>query len=68
MDQKILDSLKKYQKRGFVINEKTPNFEDGSVVKLTLTRDYGCQYNYFHEDIDPQLPHRILREMEVHIS
>ena len=67
MAQRVLGYLKKYPKRGFVINDKPPTFEEGSAVRVTLNQDFGAQYQYFREDMDPRFPIGMLDEMEINI-
>ena len=66
MARKVLGYLKKYPKKGYVINPATPiiqpNFED-----VEFKYDFGNQYCYFQEDIDPQFPKPLVKEFDVNI-
>ena len=63
---KILGYLKKYPKRGYIISSKSP------VVNLVKPEnkkivDFGLQYSYFEEDIDPEFPDSFTKELPVTI-
>ena len=51
----LLGYLKTYPCRGYLINPKEPQIDPLYKV-VTLPTDFGNQYNYFQEDIDPRFP------------
>ena len=64
MAQVILGSIKKYPKKAYFINPKKLNFD------LELDRmgiDFGKDYDYFKEDIDPHAPEPLHKELEITI-
>ena len=53
MAQGILGYIKKYPKKAYFINPKKPNFD----LELdSMDIDFGKDYGYFKEDIDPSAP------------
>eukprot|EP00957_Ditylum_brightwellii_P165922 12633497-Ditylum_brightwellii.AAC.1 len=50
--RKIFGYLKKYPKRGY---------------KVDLKLDFGTQYSYFEEELDPRFPEPLLEELDLHI-
>ena len=64
MAQGILGYIKKYPKKAYIINPKKPNFD----LELdTMGIDFGKDYDYFKEDIDPHAPESLHKELEVTI-
>ena len=63
---KVLGYLKKYKKRGYVINPKPPEF-DLDAVDVPTPQDFGSQYHYFREEIDPRFPKALVTEMDTNI-
>ena len=63
---KVLGYLKKYKKRGYVINPKPPNF-DLDATEVPTPQDFGSQYHYFSEEIDPRFPEALIEEMETNV-
>ena len=58
MAQGILGYIKKYPKKAYFINPKKPNFD----LKLdSMGIDFGKDYDYFKEDIDPHAPAQRVR-------
>ena len=53
--QKVLGYLKKYPKRGYIINPAPPKIEQ-NFKSVDIEYDFGNQYCYFHEDIDHCFP------------
>ena len=62
----LLGYLKTYPCRGYLINPKEPQIDPLYKV-VTLPTDFGNQYNYFQEDIDPRFPTAVLKEMMLSI-
>ena len=62
----VLGYLKKYPARGYVINPKPPTI-DPKYETVKLKEDFGGQYQYFHEDLDPKFPEPLVPEMAVNI-
>ena len=54
--EKALGYLKKYKKRGFVINPEPPTFSVDFDNEIKLEQDFGSQYHYFKEEMDPKVP------------
>jgi hypothetical protein len=50
--RKIFGYLRKYPSRGYVINANPPKI-DHKYETIQLKQDFGGQYHYFQEDIDP---------------
>ena len=66
MAEGILGYLKKYPAKGYIINPNPPNIDPRyNVVKLK--EDFGGQYQYFQEDLDPRFPEPLVREMDVNL-
>ena len=63
---KILGYLKKYPKRGYVINSAKPKI-DLNYETVKFSKDFGVQYSYFKEDIDPRFPEPLMEELECNI-
>ena len=64
MAQGILGYIKKYPKKAYFINPKKPNFD----LELdTMGIDFGKDYDYFKEDIDPHVLKPLHKELEVTI-
>jgi hypothetical protein len=55
LNKKVLCYLKKFPKRGYVVNPKPSKFEM-DMNKVKLARDFSNQYQYFTEDMDPRFP------------
>ena len=56
MAQRILGYLKQEPKRGIVVNPNNPIYGNKRYETCELTEDFGQQYHYFKEDIDPKFP------------
>ena len=63
---KVLGYLKKYKKRGYVINPKPPEF-DIDATEVPTPQDFGSQYHYFSKEIDPRFPKALVDEMDINI-
>ena len=64
--RKIMGYLKKYPKRGYTINPQPPKIS-GEYQEVQLKKDFGNQYHYFTEDIDPRFPEQLLPELDINI-
>ena len=62
----VLGYLKKYPSLGYVINPKPPTIDPKYEI-VKLKEDFGGQYRYFHEDLDPKFPAPLVPEMAVNI-
>ena len=62
MSVKILGYLKKYTKKGFVIDPISPNT---NINYDRVKTDFGNQYYDFVEDIDPSLPKPLMKELNI---
>jgi Reverse transcriptase (RNA-dependent DNA polymerase) len=66
MAEDILGYLKKYPAKGYVINPKPPKI-DHRYETVKLKEDFGGQYQYFQEDLDPKFPKPLVPEMDINI-
>ena len=66
MAENILGYLKKYPARGHVINASPPQI-DPKYKTVELKEDFGGQYQYFHEDLDPRFPEPLVQELDINI-
>jgi hypothetical protein len=62
----VLGYLKKYPARGYIVNSKPPTMEP-QYETIKLKEDFGGQYQYFHEDLDPRFPEPLVPEMDINI-
>eukprot|EP00957_Ditylum_brightwellii_P049914 3783685-Ditylum_brightwellii.AAC.1 len=66
LTSKVFVYLKEYPKRGYVIN-LTPLQLDLEYQKIDLKLDFGIQYSYFEEELDPRFPEPLLEELNLHV-
>jgi len=66
MAEDVLGYLKKYPARGYIINSKSPSI-DPRYETVKLKEDFGGQYKYFKEDLDPRFPTPLIPEMDINI-
>ena len=66
MAEDILGYLRKYPNHGYTINPKPPNI-DSKYETVKLKEDFGGQYQYFQEDMDPKFPDPLVPEMDINI-
>ena len=59
--------LKKYPKRGYLIDPRPPIIEDESNLKRKKEIDFGNQYKDFEEEIDPKFPEPLCKELDINI-
>jgi hypothetical protein len=64
--KKVSGYLCKYQKRGYIINPEPPQI-DAPCDVVQLKQDFGEQYHYFHEDMNPRFPTPLIKELEINI-
>lgn len=64
--RKIFGYLRKYPSRGYLINPSPPIF-DLEYQSIELRQDFGGQYHYFKEDLDPRFPEPLLQELEINM-
>ena len=62
--QQVLGYLKKHQKKGYVVNIKSPTV-DNRYQKIDIKKEFGNQYAYFKEDIDPKFPTPLINELDL---
>ena len=64
MARRVLGYLKKFPKKGIVMDPRPPNIEDTkSKDKSRRYEDFGHQYKYYKEHIDEEFPEATLEEM-----
>jgi hypothetical protein len=66
MAEDILGYLKKYPAHGYIINPKPPSIDPKNET-IKLKEDFGGQYQYFQEDLDPKFPEPLVPEMDINI-
>ena len=64
--RQVFGYLKKYPKRGYAINPE-PLKIDMSYEKVGIKLDFGTQYGYFQEEIDPRFPMPLIEELQTTI-
>jgi hypothetical protein len=64
--RKIFGYLRKYPSRDYKINPEPPKVEKKYEV-IELKQDFGGQYHYFNEDMDPRFPEPILDELDINV-
>ena len=64
MAEEILGYLKKYPAKGYIINPKPPTIEP-RYKTVELKEDFGDQYQYFQENLDPKFPTPLVPEMDI---
>eukprot|EP00957_Ditylum_brightwellii_P082730 6290510-Ditylum_brightwellii.AAC.1 len=64
--RKIFGYLKKYSKRGYVINPTWLQL-DLDHQKVDLKLDFGIHYSYFEEELDPMSPETLLEELDLYV-
>ena len=62
MARRILGYLKKFPKKGIVIDPRPPTISDDEGDKKRY-EDFGHQYRYFKEPIDPEFPESMIDEL-----
>jgi hypothetical protein len=64
--RKLFGYLRKYPNKGYTINPAPPKI-DAEYQKVTLKQDFGGQYHYFNEELDPKFPEPLLKELDVNM-
>eukprot|EP00957_Ditylum_brightwellii_P151629 11547143-Ditylum_brightwellii.AAC.1 len=65
--KRIFRYLKKYPKGGYAINPN-PLRIDVEYKKVKVKLNFGTQYSYFREEIDPRFPKPLFEELDQNIS
>ena len=65
--QQLLGYMKKHKKKGYVVNIKSPTV-DIRYQKIDIKKEFGNQYAYFKEDIDPKFPTPLINEFDLSFS
>ena len=55
-----------YPSKGYVINPNPPNI-DAKYENVELKKDFGRQYSYFNEDLDPRFPPPLVHELDINV-
>ena len=66
MARHILGYLKKYKKKGIVMDPRPPIIKAEGET-LVSSKEFTHQYNYFKEDIDPLFPTPLVKELTINI-
>lgn len=64
--QKVFGYLKKFPRKGYVVNADPPKL-DQVYEDVEVKCDFGNQYTYFKEDMDPRFPDPIMKELDINI-
>ena len=64
--QKIFGYLRKYPKRGYIVNPAPPKI-DIEYQNIESKSDFGNQYHYFKEELDPRFPEPLIAELDINI-
>ena len=67
MTRYVLGYLKKYPKKGYYINGKEPEIINSDYEKFVPEHDFGTQYHYFKEELDPRFPEPKIEELKISI-
>jgi len=62
----LLGYLKKYPRLGYTVNPAPPSI-DHDYQQVELKQDFGNQYAYFNEDLDPRFPVALVPELDINI-
>jgi hypothetical protein len=60
--RKIFGYLREYPNKGYTVNPESPKISS-QYETVSLKQDFGGQYHYFKEDIDPRFPEPLLKEL-----
>lgn len=63
---RVLGYLKKYPKRGYVVDPRPPQI-DLEYQNIEVKCDFGHQYSYFSEIMDPRFPAPLMKELDMNI-
>jgi hypothetical protein len=64
--RQIMGYLRKYPRKGYVVNPDPPTF-DKVYNDVELKCDFGNQYSYFREELDPRFPEPLLEEIDINL-
>jgi hypothetical protein len=64
--RQVMGYLRKYPRRGYVVNPVSPHF-DPVYSNVEVKCDFGNQYSYFREELDPRFPKPLLKEMDFNV-
>jgi hypothetical protein len=65
--RKILGYLKKFPKKGIVMDPSSPNIVDDPQSTCKQFEEFNHQYSYFKEELDPEFPEFLLSELDISI-
>ena len=65
MVERILGYLKKYPKRGIVVNPRDPIYNNKNYEEVVLQEDFGQQYHYFKEMTNLEFPEPKVKGLSV---
>ena len=65
--RRIMGYLRKFPRRGFVINPDPPRFHPIYQNVEVKPPDFGNQYDYFHEDINARFPPPLLDKLDLNL-
>ena len=66
MAEEILGYLKKYPSKGYLVNPNPPKIDPKYEV-VKLKEDFGGQYQYFNEDLDPRFPPPLVSPLDINL-
>ena len=67
MEGTILGYLKKFPNSGYCVNPIKPRIRDKGKHVIELKEDFGGQYHYFKEELDPIFPKPLIPEMDISV-
>ena len=65
--RKILGYLKKYPKKGILIDPTPPIIQENPQTPREKFEEFGHQYQYFEEELDPKFPKPKVKELDITI-
>ena len=65
--RKILGYLKKFPKKGIVIDPTPPVIREDPQEPKEVFEEFGHQYQYFKEELDPKFPKHTIKELVITI-
>ena len=67
MGETILGYLKKIPNYGYCVNPIKPRIWDKGETIVKFKEDFGGQYHYFKEELDPRFPKPLIQEMAISV-
>ena len=64
--KKVMGYLCMLPRRRYTVNPSPPKF-DMDMAKVELNQDFGNQYHYFSEDMDPRFLKALVLELEINV-